>query len=144
MKKIIDNEALENKEAEAKEAEILNDNEAEFINSDYEEQDDNLRNDALQKMRTICDSVHPSLKIKMPFIENRETPRSVITKFIKSNNVYVSPKYENIRMDSLTTELANDILNDTISNIKVVDNNINCKKIKGFTPTQFGAVDVNF
>lgn len=124
--------------------EILDDEDEETIESNDEENEDKEREDALEQMRNTCDSAHPSLNVKMPHISKRETKRSVVSKFIARNRSFVSPKYANMRIDSMNSLLADEILKDTISNIEAKSNALQVKKTSGFVPSRYGAVDKNF
>lgn len=116
----------------------------EVIASDSEEKEDKDRNEVLDQMRTICDSAHTSLRIKMPYIKDRETCRSVINKFAIQNRAYVSSKFKNLRLDSLNNELAREVLNDIQDNVSRLSSTKQATKAKGFVPSKYGFVDPNF
>lgn len=127
------------------EVEILDAGEdEEILDSDEEEREDKEREDALETMRDTCDSAHPSLGLRMPHISQRETKRSVVSKFMSRNRAYVSSKYQNMRIDSMNSELADEILKDMVSNIKTRSDKLQVKKTSGFVPSKYGAVDRNF
>lgn len=116
----------------------------EVLDSEDVEEEDKEREDALEEIRNTCDSAHPSLGIKMPHISKRETKRSVVSKFMSRNRAFVSSKYQNMRIDSMNSELAGEILKDMISNIQTRSDKLQVKKISGFVPSKYGAVDRNF
>ena len=127
------------------EVEILDAGEdEEILDSEDEEQEDKEREDALETMRDTCDSAHPSLGLKMPRIDKRETKRSVVSKFMSRNRAFVSSKYQNMRIDSMNSELADEILKDMVSNIQTRSDKLQVKKTSGFVPSKYGAVDRNF
>jgi len=139
---ILDSEDVEILDSE--DVEILDTEDEEILISENEEVDDKERETTLDSMREVVDGAHPSLKVRMPHIVGRETKRSVVSKFISRNRAFVSPKYANIRIDSMTSELADDILKSTFENIKKESEALGVKKTQGFVPSRYGYVDPNF
>lgn len=125
------------------EVEVLDEDE-EVLDSADVEAEDKEREDALEEIRNTCDSAHPSLGIRMPHITKRETKRSVVSKFMTRNRAFVSSKYQNMRIDSMNSELADEILKDMVSNIQTRSDSLQVKKTSGFVPSKYGAVDRNF
>lgn len=122
------------------------DEEVECIDSENEEKLDEERNELLTDMRDVCDKAHPSLNVKMPHISLRETPRSVVSKFMKRNPVFVDAKYSRLKLDSMSEELARDVFNSMKSSIAQKSGNLGASTKKfGFVQTAKGyAVDSNF
>lgn len=140
---ITDSEDIEITDA-ADDIEITDSEDEETIVSNDEEAEDTEREKTLDEMREVCDSAHPSLRVKMPHISKRETKRSIVSKFMSRNAAFVSPKFSNLHMTAMTTELADEAMRDTFENIRRKSEGLGVKKIKGFVPTQYGAVDANF
>lgn len=143
-KEILDTHHDQPSELLDEETEVLDSEDEEVIESNDEEVEDAEREDALEEIRNTCDSAHPSLGIKMPHITKRETKRSVVSKFMSRNRAFVSSKYQNMRIDSMNSELAGEILKDMISNIQTRSDKLQVKKTNGFVPSKYGAVDRNF
>ena len=122
------------------------DEDAEYIDSEDEEELDEERNELLAEMRDVCDKAHPSLKVKMPHISQRETPRSVVSKFMRRNPSFVDAKYSQLKLDSMSEELARDVFNSMKSSIAQKSGSLGASTKKfGFVQTAKGyAVDSNF
>ena len=111
--------------------------ETEVIDSETETDEDKSRDEAVDEMRTACDSAHASLGIKMPHLKGRQTMRSVVNKFVQQNRKYLSGKYANLAVDSYTKELAKEVLADTLANIRAASSKLEEKK-EGFVDTGKG------
>lgn len=142
---IIDEADIEDLDAKDKE-EVAEDEETEVIESEEETEDDRGKDEALDKMRSACDSAHSSLGVKMPHITGRQTKRSVVNKFLQLNRSFVSPKYRRLTLDSFTSELAGEVLNDTLANIAKKSEAVTGRVTqRGFVNTGKGyLVDRNF
>lgn len=92
--------------------------ESEIIDSDIVESDDKKRDEFLTQTREICDSADFGISVKIPHFENRETYRSAVYKFCKLNPKFVSDKYKNLRIDSLTNELCDEVKSSVFANIQ--------------------------
>ena len=90
----------------------------EVIDSEIETSEDKARDKAVDAMRATCDSAHSSLGVVMPVFKSRQTLRSAVNKFVIANRSFVDSKYSNLAVDSYTSELALEVLNSTLSNIK--------------------------
>ena len=88
-------------------------------------------------MRSTCDSAHGSLGVKMPILKGRQTMRSVVNKFVQANRVFVDSKYANLAVDSYTAELASEVLQSTLDNIRSASKKLESKKV-GFVDTGKG------
>lgn len=122
------------------------DEEVECVDSEDEEKLDEERNELLADMRDVCDKAHPSLHVKMPHISLRETPRSVISKFMRRNPSFVDAKYSRLKLDSMSEELARDVFNSMKRSIGHKSRSLGASTKKfGFIQTAKGyAVDSNF
>lgn len=122
------------------------DEEAEYIDSEDEEKLDEERNELLTDMRDVCDKAHPSLQVKMPHISRRETPRSVVSKFMRRNPSFVDAKYSRLKLDSMSEELAREVFNAMKGAIAEKSKTLGADvKKSGFVQTARGyAVDSNF
>ena len=118
-----DEEILEEDEDE----EILEEDEEEIILNEEETKLDSARREVISQLRYLCDSAHPSLRIKMPYIQGRETTRSVILKFAKSNQNFIPDKYRTLlrsNLDATSEGLANDLLNEMQKRIQAKSNKL--------------------
>ena len=111
--------------------------ETEVIDSDTETDEDKARDEAVDEMRSTCDSAHDSLGVKMPIFKGRQTMRSVVNKFVQANLSFVDSKYANLAVDSYTKELASEVLESTLNNIRSASNKLETKK-EGFVDTGKG------
>ena len=93
-------------------------------------------------MRTTCDSAHDSLGVKMPIFKGRQTMRSVVNKFVQANRSFVDSKYANLAVDSYTKELASEVLESTLNNIRSASSKLETKK-EGFVDTGKGYSTLN-
>ena len=128
MKEKKDEEILEEeKKLDEKDEEILNEDEEEIILNEEETKLDSARREVISQLRYLCDSAHPSLRIKMPYIQGRETTRSVILKFAKSNQNFIPDKYRTLlrsNLDATSEGLANDLLNEMQKRIQAKSNKL--------------------
>lgn len=121
------------------------DEDTEIIESDSVEQLDAEREELLDNMRETCDKAHPSLGVKMPHITMRETPRSIVSKFMSRNPQFVEAKYSGLRIDSMHDDLAKDVYESMKQNISKKSAELGAKKVYGFADTARGyAVDSSF
>lgn len=121
------------------------DEETEIIESDSVEELDNEREALLEDMRETCDSAHPSLGVKMPHITMRETPRSIISKFMRRNPQFVNEKYQGQRVDTMSDKLADAVYKDMKTSIFAKSKSLGAMRVKGFVNTSRGyAVDSSF
>lgn len=122
------------------------DEEVEIVDSEDEEELDEERNELLAEMRDVCDKAHPSLCVKMPHISQRETPRSVVSKFMRRNPSFVDARYSRLKLDSMSEELARAVFNSMKSSIECKSSSLGAGTKKfGFVQTAKGyAVDSNF
>lgn len=90
----------------------------EVIDSDVIENEDVKRDAFLAEAREICDSADFGNEVKIPHFENRETYRSALYKFCKLNPKFVNVKYRNLRIDSYTNELCDEVKDSVFDNIK--------------------------
>ena len=107
--------------------EILDEDEEEIILNEEETKLDSARREVISQLRYLCDSAHPSLRIKMPYIQGRETTRSVILKFAKSNQNFIPDKYRTLlrsNLDATSEGLANDLLNEMQKRIQTKSNKL--------------------
>ena len=111
--------------------------ETEVIDSETETDEDKSRDEAVDEMRSTCDSAHDSLGVKMPIFKGRQTMRSVVNKFVQANLSFVDSKYANLAVDSYTKELASEVLESTLNNIRSASNKLETKK-EGFVDTGKG------
>lgn len=121
--------------------------EAELVISADEEKLDEERNTLLDNMREVCDKAHPALQVRMPHITQRETPRSVVSKFMRRNVAFVDAKYSKLKLDSMSDELAHEIFCSMKASISRRSEALGstASKRHGFVETARGyAVDVNF
>ena len=103
---------------EIEEIEEIADSETEVIDSEVETAEDKRRDKAVDAMRAACDSAHSSLGVVMPVFNGRLTLRSAVSKFVNANRSFIDKKYSNLAVDSYTSELALEVLDSTLSNIK--------------------------
>ena len=89
-----------------------------MIDSEVETAEDKRRDKAVDAMRAACDSAHSSLGVVMPVFNGRLTLRSAVSKFVNANRSFIDKKYSNLAVDSYTSELALEVLDSTLSNIK--------------------------
>lgn len=122
------------------EVEAISDEEAEteVVDSEHETEEDKKREKAVDSMRTAVDSANTSLDVKMPIIKGRQTFRSAAYKFMKANRKFVPAKYHYLAVDSLTNELAQEVLDSTFEAIKQASDNIKPAKQKGWEDTGLG------
>ena len=111
--------------------------ETEVIDSETETDEDKARDKAVDSMRATCDSAHDSLGVKMPIFKGRQTMRSVVNKFVQANRSFVDRKYANLATDSYTKELASEVLENVLSNIRSASVKFEGKK-EGFVDTGKG------
>ena len=111
--------------------------ETEVIDSETETDEDKARDKAVDEMRFAYDSAHDSLGIKMPIFKGRQTMRSVVNKFVQANRSFVDSKYANLIVDSYTKELASEVLESTLNNIRSASVKLEGKK-EGFVDTGSG------
>ena len=116
--------------------------ETEVIDSETETDEDKSRDKAVDEMRTTCDSAHDSLGVKMPIFKGRQTVRSVVNKFVQANRSFVDTKYANLAVDSYTKELASEVLESTLNNIRLASSKLETKK-EGFVDTGKGYSTLN-
>jgi len=90
----------------------------ELIESDVVEDEDKKRDKFLAEAQDICDSADFGLNVKMPYQQGRESYRSVVFHFAKANPQFLDKKYSNLRLDSFTNELCDEVKNDMFSKIK--------------------------
>lgn len=121
------------------------DEDTEIIESDSVEELDNEREALLEDMRETCDTAHPSLGVKMPHITMRETPRSIISKFMSRNPQFVNEKYQGQRVDTMSDKLADEVYKDMKTSIFVKSKSLGVNQVKGFVETSRGySVDSSF
>lgn len=89
----------------------------ELIESEVLEDDDKKRDNFWGETRDICDSADWGVDVKMPMLKGRHTYRSAVFSFAKLNPKFVDKKYSNLRLDSLTNELCDEIKQSMFSNI---------------------------
>lgn len=116
--------------------------ETEVVDSETETDEDKSRDKAVDKMRSTCDSAHDSLGVKMPIFKGRQTMRSVVNKFVQANRFFVDSKYANLAVDSYTKELASEVLESTLNNIRSASSRLETKK-EGFVDTGKGYSTLN-
>lgn len=121
------------------------DEDTEIIESDAVEELDNEREALLEDMRETCDTAHPSLGVKMPHITMRETPRSIISKFMSRNPQFVNGKYQGQRVDTMSDKLADEVYKDMKTTIFARSKSLGVRQVKGFVETPRGySVDSSF
>ena len=108
-----------------------------MIDSETETDEDKARDKAVDSMRDACDSAHDSLGVKMPIFKGRQTMRSVVNRFVQANRPFVDSKYANLAVDSYTKELASEVLESTLSNIRSASSKFESKR-EGFVDTGNG------
>ena len=144
VEKISDEDEVEEISSDEDEVEEISADEAEteVIDSDTETDEDKSRDKAVDEMRTTCDSAHDSLGVKMPIFKGRQTMRSVVNKFVQANRSFVDSKYANLAVDSYTKELASEVLESTLNNIRSASSKLETKK-EGFVDTGKGYSTLN-
>lgn len=90
----------------------------EIIESDVVEDEDKKRDAFLAEAQDICDSADYGVNVKMPYSKGRETYRSVVFRFAKTNPQFLDKKYSNLRLDTYTNELCDEVKSDMFNKIK--------------------------
>lgn len=90
-------------------------NDEEFVSDKFLTESDAKRDEVIKVLRATCDMANPRLSVKMPYIAGRETPRSILKKFVELNPTIVSKKYASLmqnRVDAIPSDFIDDILSE--------------------------------
>lgn len=126
--------------------EMASEDDAEEITEEEVVDEDEEREEVLDSLRALVDSVDKGLGVRVPYINKRLTAAETIKAFLDKNFIYVDKKYLGLVVDSKSSkgrkarynrELFKEALKSTCENIKKRDAlyKIDSKKSRGWAPT---------